>query len=396
MTSDFLKAIAGRWEGRVSEGKRADASVQLDVDDMMLDYLLYSALQALLSDPGHDEQSSGPCPTNVRLLPLNMVDAFLPIYKANHPDPCTCENAQFRLLLLKFCSVFTRRGDPGPLRPPLSSLSLLRDRHGRRAMNWLENDTPSSSFGIPSLADPVLAPFEGPAGSPARLAQDRERTLAAPTRPSQPRALFGESRSVSLLDSLPLFMSVSACASHVMGDGMSITRPWMDLAVEYMVQATIEQYLVYGAQGGQALREAFAWGYNAHLVCDAGSEDAKVNSMFWGKDGDVVTAWKELRTRQLKAVCFPFLSSLLLPVLSEWNADVEKIIPPAHTDLRTHLANKAQEKPMGEFEARTVGFLCDVVENLPLPVLVQLERGQLEGWTREETTMLLESCGVRS
>ena len=78
MTSDFLKAIAGRGEGRVSEGKRADASVQLDVDDMMLDYLLYSALQALLSDPGHDEQSSGPCPTNARLLPLNMVDGESP------------------------------------------------------------------------------------------------------------------------------------------------------------------------------------------------------------------------------------------------------------------------------------------------------------------------------
>ena len=104
---------------------------------------------------------------------------------------------------------------------------------------------------------------------------------------------------VSLLDTLPSFMALSA-AENVMQESR-ITETWMRLAAGYMAQAVIEQYLLYGSQSGQTLKEAFAWGFDSSTVAEEGSEDWIVNAMFLDDEAEF-ESWQIIRDEHMQAV----------------------------------------------------------------------------------------------
>lgn len=53
-----------------------------------------------------------------------------------------------------------------------------------------------------------------------------------------------------------------------------------------------------------------------------------------------------------------------------------------------------QQHPFAHFKAIVVEFLFELMTTLDAPILLQLERGKLDGWTAEETQQLMEEAGM--
>lgn len=126
---------------------------------------------------------------------------------------------------------------------------------------------------------------------------------------------------VSLLDTLPAFMALSAVQNSRRKS--DITVLWMDLAARFMAQAALEQYVHYGANGPDVLLDAFAWGFDANSTAGEGSDDWEVNSMFSGEEGEV-PEWAGIRKQFIGKVridddpwlCTPYNSLPPSPALS--------------------------------------------------------------------------------
>lgn len=118
--------------------------------------------------------------------------------------------------------------------------------------------------------------------------------------PSRPQGIETFSPPlVSLLDTLPSFMALSA-AANVMQES-KITDTWMRLAAGYMAQAVIEQYLLYGSRSNKILKEAFAWGFDTATMAEEGSENWAVNAMFLDEEAEF-DSWQMIRDEHMRAV----------------------------------------------------------------------------------------------
>lgn len=104
---------------------------------------------------------------------------------------------------------------------------------------------------------------------------------------------------VSLLDTIPSFMALSA-AENTMQQS-KITDKWMRLAARYMMQAVVEQYLTYGVQSDEVLKEAFAWGFDPEAVAKEWSDEWIVNAMFLDDETEF-ESWHEIRDEHMQAV----------------------------------------------------------------------------------------------
>ena len=160
-----------------------------------------------------------------------------------------------------------------------ATLERLRDQRYNRAITFRSSGHDLANFDLNEYLVPPLS---------------RATT-------SNPLDIFADSPpSVSLLDSLPAFMALSAVAQSSK-DQTTITDTWMRLAAGYMAQAIIEQYLVYGSTRHEVLQEAFAWGFDPECSAEEGSDEWQINALFWGED-DVVSGWEELRNAHMQAV----------------------------------------------------------------------------------------------
>lgn len=63
---------------------------------------------------------------------------------------------------------------------------------------------------------------------------------------------------------------------------------------------------------------------------------------------------------------------------------------PTGVPIETHLEHVSNRFPLFRFEEIAIGFLSDLMKILDPPVLLQLERGKLNGMTRAETQELKE------
>jgi hypothetical protein len=155
--------------------------------------------------------------------------------------------------------------------PPPSELQNLRQIHRSRAEEWWDSASPES----PSFS----SGFDRPTGR---------------------RTPTGSSRGVdstSLADLVPMFVALSAARSELQGEGSTnITRQWMELAGEFMLQAALEQYLVYGTHSTSKLREIFSWGWRPSPEQVIWEDAPRVNHMFCeeGRQQEV-EGWAEIR-----------------------------------------------------------------------------------------------------
>lgn len=225
--------------------------------------------------------------------------AFFSIFRAIHPEHHSSLDFQFRLRLLKFTVMFTKRSAPVGTVFPGPVLQNLRHRRQEQATAFRSGDNDSAALDLPDLTE-YLAPL-----NVMEIKQERvgHESTGGKKRPENHDHF---PPAISLLDTIPPFMAVSA-AQISMQEG-TITETWMRLAAGYMAQAVAEQYLVYGSQRQQVLQEAFSWGFDPECRAEEGSDEFQINAMFWGVDA-VVEGWDRIRDEHTQAV------SLILSLL---------------------------------------------------------------------------------
>lgn len=374
--------------------QRARSDTSLEVDHMVLDYTAHQTIMACLAS----KLADGPISAAISLSgSLVMSNAFLSIFKARHsayqPDP----ELRLRILLLKLTTLFTQRLTSNPTTPSGSALHALRSNNQERARIWIENADrmPSAPFDT-SLLDNDL-PI-----SDHELERNRAHVLHVLDVPAEDEnyedAFYGTSSCLALLDIMPLFMQVSA-ARNAMSNS-NLNERWMQMACEFMMQACLEQYLVFGAHGSDAIDEAFSWGYKDHghdsskvdgddtLLSDRSSE---VNDMFEDEfEATEVESWAETKTSYL---------DLLLP--TDLVDDESNSTPcgPGRWSIRdeniaVHFETLAAKYPVHSFEQSVLDFLEALSSSLPQPMLTQIENGKLDGMSEHETHEFLVGCGI--
>ena len=236
-----------------------------------------------------------PKPLSSRLISSS---AFLKFFGYRYHRGSVSSAFEFRLRLLRFTGAVTRRHYrcESSLKQP--KLDQLRQDRRDRAMRWWAagSAVPTTQEVLESCGPAYIdqLPLDESELEPSR-AQVLEACRVRP--PTQ--SFYGQPQSLSLADTLPHFMSLSACVLIEMGRDWSVTSKWMELAGEYMLQAALEQYLVYGATGLSALIEAFAYGFNPDSSRAVIYEDG-ITAMFRNSiDHD---AWEAVKLKYLQLV----------------------------------------------------------------------------------------------
>lgn len=336
---------------------------------MIMDYLTYKAINTCFAS----RQPHGPDSSAVKDALLE-VDQILNLFKRRYPGYRLDPEIRFRQQLLQLVALFTQRLTRNSTTPPRASLQALRENNQVRARRWI-----GSADRLPTAGYPV-DPYdkELPLSSEA-LEENRASTLLCLGAPAEDDAyedeLYGTKECVSLLDLLPLFIKISAiCCDEF---GINPGDNWKRLAREWMLQACLEQYLVFGAAGTDAIDEAFAWGYKEESTKENGEEqENQANSIFYNSDsGAEIRKWQGLKEEMLEEL---FLA-----------ADGTKDLVTGLMELRTtHPIQKADQDALGYLQA-----LSQVIDE---PVLVQLEKGQLKGMSKEATNDFMRTCGVET
>ena len=176
----------------------------------------------------------------------------------------------------------------------MSALCSLRQEQQTRAQSF------NSRYNLASSPD--LKCFENLLPlSDQYLRAHRQRILEASAGMEPQSSYYGSLESVSLLDTLPLFIALSA-AQNVL-EGNSVTELWMRLAARYMTEAALEQYLVYGASETKVLHQAFAYGFHFGSSAEPQKGDLEIMNLFWGGNGmEEVSKWQDIRNEHLRAV----------------------------------------------------------------------------------------------
>jgi hypothetical protein len=359
-----------------------DSETSLEVDHMILDHVTYQTIESCLSSRVSERQTDD---SHNLGRDLAMSDAFLSIFKTRHasyrPDP----ELRLRLQLLKLATLHTQRFTRNPTTPTRDELRTLRGLNQDRARRWIEDASriPSAPFDY-SLFEQGLPIAE------QRLERNRAHVLREVGIPPEDdhydEAFYGTSSCISLLDLIPLFMQVSAARNAI--NESNLTTTWMQLACALMLQACLEQYLVFGAHGTDAIDEAFAWGYKPSkqdppaaddIINGSGSRQDEINSMFEHEDYEVeVEGWADMKASALELL---------------FGSEPDGPTPADETVSR--LEAVAAQSPAEAVETQLLAFYTALSDSISRPILVQLEAGQLDGMTVQETNNFLLECGIR-
>lgn len=181
---------------------------------------------------------------------------------------------------------------------------------------------------------------------------------------------------ISLLDIIPEFMALCAIAAPILSDEMS-----MELAAQFMMQACLEQYHIFGNLSPEIINEAFAWGPKG--IDDAISETNSSKRQITLPHAD-------------PEVHFTSSADAINNVSIWWKKRAEymdRLRPESGVSHHIHLQNLSNAFPIFQFEGMIIDFLTHLIEKLEVPVLLQLERGQLGELSRTETENLKKRVG---
>lgn len=239
--------------------------------------------------------------SNVKLLQcafprLMPIPAYLVVFHAIQPSRSCDRNLRFRLQLLRFTTMFMSRSGFGDATPSASALQMLRQKRHNEASSFRSGNEDVMRPDLPNLTEYMTSP------DIVAIKQERISPKSSPGIETPPVAHVRPfPPPVSLLDTLPAFMALSAAQNAV--HEATITEVWMHLAAGYMVQAVAEQFLAYEVQGSGVLQEAFAWGFDADCTAQEGSDEWQINAMFFGQD-EMVYGWDVIRDEHMRAVGF--------------------------------------------------------------------------------------------
>lgn len=206
-----------------------------------------------------------------------------------HPNHHGSVELRLRLQLLKFMSLFVNHFKPSMTTPSRLALQGIRKQHYQQArLSHMYKNLPHDLDMAPLIGLPTTPKLNSIA--------DDENSLAF----QAPLNSIKKPDSPSLLDSLPEFMALCA-ADHVILQGTQVTNVWMRLAADYMAQAVIEQFLVYGVQEIGVLHQAFSYGFDGESVAEEDSDEFLINALFFGEDKQV-EGWDTIRDEHIRAV----------------------------------------------------------------------------------------------
>ncbi|KAK3677262.1 hypothetical protein LTR78_002800 [Recurvomyces mirabilis] len=372
------------------ETREVVEETSLEVDIMVLDYLAYQATTACLASRIPSKQQ----PTHPLSLHhnLTLTNNLLSHVRARHPTYTFDPDLRFRLMLLQFTTLFTQRLTSNRSTPSQTTLEQLRLANQTRARAWIGTvDRIPSSTHSTTLYD-ISTSFP----TTDDLDRNRAHVLHSLSLPAEGEtyedAHYGTEASLSLLDILPSFMRTSA-ARCAMSESF-LTEISMQMLAEFCLQASLEQYLVFGAEGTDAVDEAFAWGYQESSPSggDDGSaeeeehEDEIIDMFTDGRYETEVEGWAEIKTAHISQL-FPSNITSAAPRNAFTGAG-------SSAELTTILETAATKYPITDFETNILSYLEAMAQSIPEPVLVQLERGQLDGMSKAETQEFIQSCGL--
>ncbi|PNS17224.1 hypothetical protein CAC42_6907 [Sphaceloma murrayae] len=305
------------------DSKCADPQDQLDVDTLILDYLIHKAMQDLL------EEQSQPDVAGIQRTAdasLHQVNDYLNIFNEHHDRQLDVDTAhlQIRLQVLKFMALLYSDRSPGVRAPPSAALKRLRYQNRVRGKRWKSSETRTGY-----------------------------RTAHC-----------------YLIDLLPQFMNISVAFAK----DFSPTSSWMELAMEFRFQASLEQCISPRTHRParrlrEALHEAFAYG----SALD--SEEEGVQNLLWSEQSKEETeAFKQWRIMRRQTIL--------------------RFKRRKGESLAARVNMLQSEYPRSQFDKTMRLFLRSLIASMDCPVLVQLESGQLEGMSRQETENLKRRCGL--
>jgi hypothetical protein len=367
----------------MADNRSANQEYALGVDEMILEYLLYNTIKAHLCDlrsrgkAGHGGYNQD-IDAATRLT--QVFDQYLELFKHNHPDYDFSPEIDFSIMLLQFVALFTQRHSPqwlsqssrDKLKQSSTQYSAIRlewwdARHPpERQQSSREKDTTDSWRGF----------FTLPTGS-----TENEAT-AASLRSLQAQA----SKSIPLLELLPGFLHLSAeMAANLRQD---VTKQWMVLAAEFMLQSAWEKLVYFDAEGTkEPLKAAFGWGHwenvgeleDAWTASDASTEvvtrDIRIAGMFGNRDKSgefvIVPEWSKVKLEYLSA----FGTS----------PDGSQECPQHAQRWQVKRLKEIKDRfPIEVFDGKIADYLGGLWKLGEKPLLVEIEQGKVEGWTKEE------------
>ena len=210
--------------------------------------------------------------------------AFITLFRTLHLHLPQDPDVQFKLRLLRFSALFTRR-KVLQRKSPGSTTKTLHDDIGSLDVALLE--IPLGGPDKVGAAKEAVNVGDGRAGRASMATEGAGRTRHAP--------------AVSLRDTLRPFMALSA--AHIALEDERVTEVWMRLAAGYIAQAVAEQYLVYQIQDPNLTKDMFNWGFDEDNTATEGSDDYLINVMFFDEEAERANeTWESIRDEHMRAV----------------------------------------------------------------------------------------------
>ena len=391
----------------------------LDVDEMILDYLLYNATRTQLAafrgslQGDYSSQTATATTTTTTTTTtasslLQMFDSFLALFRRNHPGYEFSAETEYNMMLLELAALFTHRHDPAALSS--ETLSRLRDQadvNGALRRAWL-----ARHGGIP-IDNDIEERIKGTWSS-----YTQHPGLDARCPPPPVTATPHIHLPLSAL--LPHFLSLSAQTAAKIGQ--IVNQDWMRLAAEFMLLSAWERLVFFrdesvaGTSASSPIKEAFAWGWSPEdgdglplppvvddedlgLGRQTGVEEemceheAMINNMFRDDDDPdprpvegcplsaprEIPGWAQVR-RDFMALFAP--SSADPIVLGEEALERQRQQQQRWQIQR--LEAIGDEFPTRVLEEKLADYLEGLWSLERLPILAQIERGSVDGMTHDE------------
>ena len=207
---------------------------------------------------------------------------FYQTFQRLHPHSPLPAPLSLRLRVCRFAAMLLRRLDVAAAGfVPLAGASRAR------AQRWLQRRGQTS----------VLAAGEGAFAQPSTPFS--RVVLLPPPSATDDEALYGQA---TLRDAQWEFLQLAAhlCVRH--GE---VAGSWVEMAVDFMIQAALEAYRCHGCAGVAALDECFAVGptpLGAAGLAGLADDELAVNELFSGDDGRVAAEFERSRAEAISEV----------------------------------------------------------------------------------------------
>jgi hypothetical protein len=372
----------------MADNRSANQEYALGVDEMILEYLLYNTIKVHLRDlrsrgkAGHGGYNQG-IGTTTQLVQI--FDQYLELFKHNHPDYDFSPETDFSIMLLQFLALFTQRHSPKWLsQSSRDKLKQSSTQYSAIRLGWWDARHPPERQQS-SQEDDIVNSWRGFFTLPTGGTENE--TTAASLRNLHAQA----STFIPLLELLPGFLHLSAeMAANL---GQDVTKQWMVLAAEFMLQSAWEKLVYLDAEGTkEPLKAAFGWGHweNVRELEDAwAASDASMEV----KTGDMcVGRMFSNRDKSGEFVMVQEWSKVKLEYLSAFGTSPDGIQErPQHAQRWQvkHLREIKDRFPIEMFDGKITDYLEGLWKLGEKPLLVQIEQGKIEGWTKEEFKELM-------